>query len=69
MHNKTWRRQLIYFDWNYQVSKLTKELINNLRYKLAHVLARQAVVFADTDVWMEDLPRDLDDVLLFDFSY
>ena len=36
--------------------------------KLAHALARQAAVSADTDVWMEDLPHDLYDVLLFDLA-
>ena len=30
--------------------------------KLAHCLARRAVSFADTDVWVEDLLGDLDDV-------
>ena len=34
--------------------------------KLAHALARRAVVFADTDVWVEELPSDLDDVFNFD---
>ena len=34
--------------------------------KLAHTLTRRAVLFADTDVWLEDLPRDLDDVFQFD---
>ncbi|KAL0001329.1 hypothetical protein SO802_015110 [Lithocarpus litseifolius] len=36
--------------------------------KLAHALARRAVLSADFDVWMEDLPRDLDDVFLFDLA-
>ena len=35
--------------------------------RLAHALARQAVSSADTDVWLEDLPPDLDDVFQFDF--
>ena len=30
--------------------------------RLAHALARRAVSTADTDVWLEDLPQDLDDV-------
>ena len=30
--------------------------------KLAHCLARRAVSTADTDVWVEDLPGDLDDI-------
>ena len=30
--------------------------------KLAHGLARRAILSADTDVWIEDLPGDLDDV-------
>ena len=29
---------------------------------LAHSLARRAVLTADTDVWVEELPSDLDDV-------
>ena len=36
--------------------------------KLAHALTRRAIVSANTNVWMEDLPRDLDDVLLFDLA-
>lgn len=36
--------------------------------KLAHGLARRAVLSANTNVWLEDLPRDLDDVLLFDLA-
>ena len=35
--------------------------------RLAHALARQAVSSADTDVWLENLPPDLDDVFQFDF--
>ncbi|XP_050290614.1 uncharacterized protein LOC126728906 [Quercus robur] len=35
--------------------------------KLAHALARRAVVSIDTDVWMEDLSRDLDDVAVINF--
>ena len=34
---------------------------------LAHELARRAVLSADTDVWVEDLPDDLDTVFRFDF--
>ena len=34
--------------------------------KLAHALARRAILSADTDVWLEDLPRDLDDVFQFE---
>ena len=30
--------------------------------KLAHAFARRAILFADTDVWVEELPNDLDDV-------
>jgi hypothetical protein len=36
--------------------------------KLAHCLARRAVSTADIDVWVEDLPGDLDDVFEFDLS-
>ena len=35
---------------------------------LTHALARRAVSSADFDVWVEDLPSDLEDVFLFDFS-
>ena len=34
--------------------------------KLAHALARRAVLSVDTDVWVEKLPNDLDDVFRFD---
>ena len=30
---------------------------------LAHALARRAVLFADTEVWIEELPQDLEDVI------
>lgn len=33
---------------------------------LAHALEHRALLSADTDVWFEDLPRDLDDVFRFD---
>ena len=36
--------------------------------KLAHALARIAVSSVDFDVWVEELPSDLEDVFLFDFS-
>ncbi|XP_030973303.1 uncharacterized protein LOC115993151 [Quercus lobata] len=36
--------------------------------KLAHSLAKRAVLAADTDVWLEELPQDLIDVLQFDLS-
>ncbi|KAK9999046.1 hypothetical protein SO802_018649 [Lithocarpus litseifolius] len=36
--------------------------------KLAHCLARRAVSSADIDVWVEDLPEDLDVVLQSDLS-
>ena len=32
--------------------------------KLVHSLARRAVLAADTDVWLEEPPQDLDDVFL-----
>ncbi|XP_030941915.1 uncharacterized protein LOC115966927 [Quercus lobata] len=34
--------------------------------RLAHGLARRAVLAVDTDVWVEDLPSDLDDVFQTD---
>ena len=36
--------------------------------KLAHALAYRAILSADIDVLLEDLPRDLDDVFQFDFQ-
>ncbi|XP_030939570.1 uncharacterized protein LOC115964388 [Quercus lobata] len=36
--------------------------------KLAHALARRAVLSADTDVWVEELPNDLDDVFRSDLA-
>ncbi|XP_075645403.1 uncharacterized protein LOC142616429 [Castanea sativa] len=35
---------------------------------LAHALARRVVVSADTDVWVEELPWDLEDVFNFDLE-
>ena len=37
--------------------------VNRKGNKLAHALARRAILSVNTDVWMEDLPRDLDDVV------
>ena len=34
--------------------------------RLVHALARRVVVSIDFDVWLEDLSRDLEDVLQFD---
>lgn len=34
--------------------------------KLAYALARRAILAADTDVWVEDLPNDLEDVFRSD---
>lgn len=34
--------------------------------KLAHALEHRAFLSADTNVWLEDLPRDLNDVFRFD---
>ena len=36
--------------------------------KLAHSLARRAILAADTDVWLEALTQDLDNVFQFDYS-
>ena len=36
--------------------------------RLAHSLAKSAVLVADTDVWLEELPQDLVDVFQFDLS-
>ena len=36
--------------------------------RLAHSLAKRAVLAVDTDVWLEELSQDLIDVLQFDFS-
>ena len=35
--------------------------------KLAHAFARKAVLFADCDVWVEELPSDLEVVFQIDF--
>ena len=36
--------------------------------KLAHSLARRAILFADLDVWVEELPEDLDAVFQGDLA-
>ena len=36
--------------------------------RLAHALARRAISSANTDVWLEDLPQNLDDVFQLDFQ-
>ena len=36
--------------------------------RLAHALVRRAVLSADTDVWVESLPSDLEDVFQSDFA-
>ena len=36
--------------------------------KLAHALVRRAVVCVDIDVWVEELPMDLDDVFNLDLA-
>ena len=40
--------------------------VRRMGNNLAHALARRAVVSADTDVWVEELPLDLDDVFNLD---
>ena len=35
--------------------------------RLAHALVNRAVLAADIDVWLEELPPDLDDVLQTNF--
>lgn len=35
--------------------------------KLAHTLARKTILSVDTDVWMEELPNDLDDIFQLNF--
>ena len=37
--------------------------VNRKGNKLAHALARRAVLSADIDVWIEELPRDLENVV------
>ena len=37
--------------------------VNRKGNKLAHALARRAVLSVDTDVWIEELPRDLENVV------
>ena len=68
---------LVYSGWCKtlftQVIEETKRLGESLRLcqflhvkrdgnKLAHALARKAVSSADTVVWVEELPSDLDDI-------
>lgn len=36
--------------------------------KLAHTLVRRAVSFADLDVWVEEIPFDLEGVFQTDIS-
>lgn len=36
--------------------------------KLTHSLARRAILSADIDVWVEELPEDLDDVFQGNFT-
>ena len=36
--------------------------------RLAHALARKAILSANTDVWVESLPSDLDDVFQLDLT-
>ena len=36
--------------------------------RLAHALVRRAVLSADTDVWVESLPSDLEDVFQSDLA-
>uniref|UniRef100_A0A7N2LAT9 RNase H type-1 domain-containing protein n=1 Tax=Quercus lobata TaxID=97700 RepID=A0A7N2LAT9_QUELO len=38
------------------------DMVEALAARLAHSLARRAVLAADTNVWLEELPQDLDDV-------
>ena len=37
--------------------------------KLAHALTRRAVSSADFDLWVKELPNDLENVFLSDFSF
>ena len=37
--------------------------VNRKGNKLAHALARRTILSDDTDVWIEELPRDLEDVV------
>ena len=37
--------------------------VNRKGNMLAHALARRAVLSADTEVWIEELPQDLEDVV------
>ena len=47
-------------------TRISFQCVRNEGNKLAHILARKAVVFADTDVWVEELPTDLEDVFQMD---
>ena len=37
--------------------------VNRKGNKLAHALTRRAVLSTDIDVWMEEFPQDLEDVV------
>ena len=37
--------------------------VNRKGNMLAHALARRAVLFVDTEVWIEELPQDLENVV------
>ena len=37
--------------------------VNRKGNMLAHALARRAILSADTEVWIEELPQDLEDVV------
>ena len=41
-------------------------LVKRKDNRLAHALAHRAVSSANLNVWLEDLPRDLDDIFQFD---
>ena len=50
-------------------SNFTRIIFQHVRRegnKLAHAPARRAVLFVDTDVWVEELPADLEDVFQMD---
>ncbi|XP_075662978.1 uncharacterized protein LOC142632468 [Castanea sativa] len=47
-------------------SRISFQQVRREGNKLAHSLARRAVVSADTDVWVEELPTDLEDVFQMD---
>ena len=55
----------IHDSWS-SFSRISFQHVRRDGYMLAHSLARRAVLSADTVVWVEELPTDLEDVFQMD---